>query len=355
MMNIFFGFLFLLLCVNCYAEEPLASAQVLDKEMDYIVKEGDTLWDISQRFYGDPFLWPRLWQQNQYITNPHHISPGDRIRLYPYKVLIEIEEERPPAKEETRPLLPPQLEEVREPLPPVPEIIRLVIYPEVHSAGFITDKMEGIGRIVAAKVDKLELIAEDEIYINFRKGFSINKGDTFTIFRVGEPIKHPVTQKVIGRKVLILGTAVITKTKEGEAQTALITRSYDSMTKGDELTPYFEPSEELAVRSMGKPLYGWIVASQLNKLELVEGDVVYIDRGEDDGIRQGHVFNVLRRGAVVLDPASVKKKDKEKIKLPDELIARLVVVKTQLKTATAIIVQNRLSVQVGDEITTVAE
>jgi ribosomal protein L24 len=160
---------------------------------------------------------------------------------------------------------------------------------------------------------------------------------------------------VIGRKVLILGTAVITKTKEGEAQTALIIRSYDSMVRGDELTPYFEPREELAVRPMEKLLYGWIVASQLNKLELVEGDVVYIDRGEDDGVHPGHVFHVFRRGAVVLDPVTGKKKDKEKIKLPDELIARLVVVKTQLKTATAIIVQNRLSVQVGDEVTTVAE
>ena len=74
---------------------PSASAQVLDKEMDYTVKKGDTLWDISKRFYNDAFLWPRLWQQNQYITNPHQIAPGDRIRLYPYKVLIE-EEAKPP-------------------------------------------------------------------------------------------------------------------------------------------------------------------------------------------------------------------------------------------------------------------
>jgi RecA-family ATPase len=69
---------------------------------------------------------------------------------------------------------------------------------------------------------------------------------------------------------------------------------------------------------------------------------------------------VLRRGAVVEYPApddnkKKKKKETEKVKLPDELIARLVVIRTQEKTSTAVIVQARLSVYVGDEITTVTE
>ena len=352
------------------AKEPLAKeppsasapAKVLDKEMDYIVKKGDTLWDISKRFYNDAFLWPRLWQQNQYITNPHQISPGDRIRLYPYKVLIEVEEKEPTTREEARPLPPPQVAETLPPLPPPPEIIRLTIFPEINSAGFITDKMEGIGRIVAAKLDKVQFVAEDEIYISFQKGISVKKGDQFTIFRVREPIEHPIIKKkVIGRRVQILGTAVITKTSEGAAQTALITRSYDAMVIGDKLTPYFAPREELAVKTMEQPLYGWIVAGQLlGKLEFVQGDVVYIDLGEEDHVRPGYIFQVLRRGAVVEYPVAdnnKKKKKKEtiKVKLPDELVARLVVIKTQQKTSTAVIVQNRLSVFVGDEVTTVAE
>jgi LysM repeat protein len=357
---IIFGLLILLAFAG-HAEEitaPLtkgsASAKVLDKEMDYLVKKGDTLWDISKRFYGDPFLWPRLWQQNQYITNPHHIAPGDRIRLYPYKVLIEVEEQKPPTVEEPKPLPPAPVEKAQPSLPSPPEIIRLVIYPEVNSAGFITDKMEGIGRIVGADVGRLQLTAEDEIYINFQKGVSVQKGDQFTIFRVGDPIEHPVIEdRVVGRKVLILGTAVITKTSEKQAQTALITRGYDTMVIGDEVTPYFAPREELAVSTMEKPLYGWIVASKLDKLELVVGDVVYIDLGEDDHVRPGHIFQAIRRRAVVKDLTSQKKK--AVVRLPDEIVARLVVIKTQQKTSTAVIVQTRLSAQIGDEVASVAE
>jgi DNA recombination-dependent growth factor C len=152
---------------------------------------------------------------------------------------------------------------------------------------------------------------------------------------------------------------VITRAAKDSAQTALITRSYNTIHRGDELTPYFASSEELAVRTVEKPLYGWIVASKQPKLELVEGDVVYIDLGDVDHIRPGHVFHVLRRGTVIEYPVADGKKKKrkktEKIKLPDELIARLVVVRTQQKTSTAVIVQTRLSVYVGDEVTTVTE
>ncbi|MCJ7662733.1 MAG: hypothetical protein MUO24_00670, partial [Desulfobacterales bacterium] len=109
----------------------------------------------------------------------------------------------------------------------------------------------------------------------------------------------------------------------------------------------------LAVGTMEKPLYGWIVASQRDKLELVEGEVVYIDRGEDDHLRPGHTFQVIRRGAVVSD--LVSKEKKAVVKLPDEIIAWLVVIKTQQKTSTALIVRTRLSVHVGDEVTTVVE
>ena len=340
-----------------HAEEPLVPSKVLDEERDYIVKKGDTLWDISERFYEDPFLWPRLWNQNQYITNPHFIYPGDRIRLYPYRVLIETEEVTPPPVEEVKPLPPPMVEEapplppsLPPPLPPPPEIIRLVSYPEVRSAGFLTKELEGIGRIIEAKVNKEQLVEEDEVYVNFQKGIEVLIGDQFTIIRVGDPIIHPVTKKKIGRKVQILGRTTIIATEEGRAQTALITRSYDSIRRGDELVPFFPPQEELPVSRLESPVYGWIVASKLPKLELVEGDVVYIDQGEENQIEPGNLFDVLRRGAVVRDPVS-----KRKVKLPDEAIARVAVISTQQKTATAVILNTRLPIHVGDEIMAVTE
>lgn len=346
---IFIGFI-MLLSPFVYSEEASLSSHVLEEEADYIVKEGDTLWDISKRFYNDPFLWPRLWQQNQYITNPHHISPGDRIRLYPYRVLIKTEKAPLPTVEEQKPLLPTAEEEVPPPLPPPPELIKLVIYPEVRSAGFITEELEGIGRIVAAKENKLELSEEDEVYINFQKGISVQKGDQFTIFKVGEFVEHPHTRKKIGRKIQILGRATIIATNEGKAHTALITRSFDGIKRGDEVIPFFPPKEELVVRKAERPIYGWAIASKLTKLELAEGDIVYIDQGEEDQVQPGTLFDVFHRGGKVENPDALRK-----VRLPDEPIARLVVISTQQQTATALIVHSRISVFVGDEIMAVVE
>ncbi len=47
----------------------------------YIIQEGDTLWDISDKFLDSPWYWPKIWEMNQYITNPHWIYPGNELKF----------------------------------------------------------------------------------------------------------------------------------------------------------------------------------------------------------------------------------------------------------------------------------
>ena len=47
----------------------------------YKIRSGETLWSLSRTLYGDGHFWPRVWAQNQGITNPHLIRPGHTLQF----------------------------------------------------------------------------------------------------------------------------------------------------------------------------------------------------------------------------------------------------------------------------------
>ncbi len=47
----------------------------------YIVKEGDTLWDVSARFLTEPWRWQEIWDANPQVKNPNLIYPGEELIL----------------------------------------------------------------------------------------------------------------------------------------------------------------------------------------------------------------------------------------------------------------------------------
>jgi hypothetical protein len=47
----------------------------------HVVKKGDTLWDLCDSYYQNPWSWPKVWSYNPQVLNPHWIYPGDQLRL----------------------------------------------------------------------------------------------------------------------------------------------------------------------------------------------------------------------------------------------------------------------------------
>jgi len=234
---------------------PGLTQEAKETEGLYTIKKGDTLWDISSKFLKDPFLWPKLWERNPYITNPHLIFPGNPIRLSAVEPVKKegpekVVEEKP--KEVVKEAKEAKVKKVEPPPPPVEMVIEKPArveetppyFPEIRDAGFMSDvSYRGIGIILEGKEGKSLMSAGDIVYLAFRTSEPILIGNKYTVFRASGEIRHPVTEKLVGEKYNIIGNVQIID-RYGNFFTAKITESFDAVMRGDLIQPYSKEKME---------------------------------------------------------------------------------------------------------------
>lgn len=316
----------------------------------HIVVKGDTLWDISEHYLGNPFLWPKLWQWNDYITNPHFIYPGDEIRLYPPKVIVRRPViEKPPvvAKEEEEAEIAPAEIAPEEVIEEAPELVEEEMvgykFSELKSSGMIAEEeMEGVGRIIDADDGRLMLSEGDRIYIAFSETPAI--GIPYSVFKTEGKISHPVTGKFLGYKISVLGTVEV-KEFADEVATAVITKSYNVISRGDLIKPKEEIPDSIEPAFADSALEGYIVASKESMVTYGEKDIVYIDLGKKNGVKPGTGFIVYKKGERIKDPATGKK-----YMLPPTTIGKLMAIDIKEETSVAIITNSIEEMRDGERI-----
>jgi hypothetical protein len=223
-----------------------------EAEEVYTIKSGDTLWDISSKFLKDPSLWPKLWQRNPSITNPHWIYPGNTIRLSPIEEVKEVKEEpkkveveRRPAEEVKKVEAPPAEKKREEVVGTKPGEEKPPVFPEARSAGFISDiNFKGIGVILQNKESKTLMAEGDIVYLSFKTSDPILTGNKYTIFRPSDEVTHPTTGKKVGRKFNITGNLQIID-QSGSFYTAKIIEAFETILVGDLVKHYVKEKMEV--------------------------------------------------------------------------------------------------------------
>lgn len=315
---------------------------------DYMVVKGDTLWDISAKEIGDPFLWPKIWKENPDIKNPDRIYPGQQVRipLHLLKMVAEqkaVEEVEKKVDEAVVAPEPPKIEPVvEEPPKPVERKIipikkRYIVDKDtLISSGYITDyispKIKSVGSIAGAPTGRTLFGINDYIYITTNS--SSNKGDRFYIIRPVALIEHPKTKVKIGHLIEVLGIAQTIGNEDGKTK-ALITKSYNEIRKGDLLDTFYDMEPAIEDDTARTPdINALIIAAR--KMKTISGflDIIFIDKGSNDGLMAGDMLRT-----VTVD------KDNE-----SRSVGTIQIINTMDSTATAIVKKSEYVISVGDEV-----
>ena len=282
----------------------------------HIVQKGDTLWDLCEKYYGDPWLWPKLWEMNPFITNPHLLSPGDRINL-----LEDVPLKRKAVKEETKHASTVKKEpEAKAWWARGLEISGLT---NVKAIGYLSpDPMESCGQIISADTEHLILSERDKVVLRL-EGNMTRPGDLIWVYKCSDKIKNPLNEEPLGYIVSILGNVKVTERIEGTLFKAVVNETYRDIRVGDKLTTYSPVSSCVVPTSAPQGLETTIMAVKDEHQIIGQFSVVYLEDGYGQGVQRGNLFEVIR----------------EREGLPDVVIGYVLVVDSRPDSSVGIVVE----------------
>jgi len=161
-------------------------------------------------------------------------------------------------------------------------------------------------------------------------------------------VKHPITGKLLGHMVEIFGDAEVRAVTDGKIARVVLVDSINPIERGYLVGPLKRQFKVVQPVATKADLQGMVVAT-LRPHELVgEEDLVFIDRGKNDGVELGNRFMVTRRGDGYQPLLSRGPMDDRRF--PRETIGEIVVVDLRDHLSTGIVVNSTVESRIGDRV-----
>jgi len=273
---------------------PSTTGKASAPGQQHTVEKGDTLWDLSQKFLGSPWYWPKVWSYNPEIANPHWIYPGNEVRFYGQgeEVPTQVEAGEPEQQVDEGEMYDDKVTSAGQ-IGYRPKAGQAVLLP-----GFVTpDEIESSGTIYGSFSERIVLTYPDNIYVKFNKK-APKLGETYVIFRNEGEVSHPITLRSVGYFTAVLAEAKVVRIDSDKRATVVITKQYDEVRRGDLLGPAGEPLIKLvAARPNGKAVKDARLVAEVKTYLTVFGEhqLAIMDKGSDDGVKVGNTFTFWRQ------------------------------------------------------------
>lgn len=345
----------------------------------YDIQKGDTLWDISQRLFGNANYWPKVWALNSKIGNPHIVSPGEQLSFTPGSSsnLPKLEKSSgensgAPLAEATEPTEATYSEpftasgtkkkeyEKIHPNKWAPETYLTKIQTQQQYDEMGIDKelkisiprrfvfrvpalandttIPSLGEVVASRRDGKGLTEQETIFLSSNDQ-DLQVGTTYSV--LSEP--QYVRERKADRTAYLynaLGEVRIVGVRD-DLYIGKITRAFDIISRGDKLYPLLPLIDSLKPVAAPNLLESLVITNSINNTtNIAQFRYIHFDRGIEDGVQIGNVFRVYAYD----DPITQRKiTDSDFLVVADALV-----VHSTAQFSTALVIRSRETFTRGD-------
>jgi hypothetical protein len=325
----------------------------------HVVQQGETLWSLAERYFGDPLLWPEIYRLNtDVVEDPHWIFPGEELRLVPSEEAVaavtpgavvtpqdvtvtpsgDTLQPAPPARAADAPtIFSPRLSQPRQQTETVEiqtaRAYRAVRDGEYYSAGFLTENQPLVsgrvrGTVQSAAIRRLTTNATaslfSDVVVTSPPGDSLVRGDLLLTYRESGEIAG------YGQVIRPTGLLRVTAPWDESSASATVVRMYGQITDGQgviKVTPFVFP-QNVRAEEISDGVQGRVVGLRDPRELVTMQDVIFIDRGADDGVRLGDVFAISGVSGASAGVGAVEQDQ-----------ARALIVNTRARTSSAVVIE----------------
>lgn len=320
----------------------------------HIVGPGETLWSLAQQYLGDALLWPEIYRLNTaVIEDPHWIFPGEELRFVPGEEALapagdavvtvapsgDTVRQTPVARPAAAPTIfaptalapatTQQAVELRN-----ERAYRAVRAGEYYAAGFVTEEQHLpsgrlLGNVQTAAIRRLTASATATLFsavaLRPPPEDTLQRGDLLLAYRRGGAIR--------GYGDVIVPTGLLRVTSPGDARSnavATVVALYGQMTDGQEFIRVapFSFATNARAEDVADGLTGEVVGLRDGREVAAMQDVLFINRGAEDGVHLGDVFAISSVASGGGDVGAVERDH-----------GRALIVNTRPHTSSAVIIE----------------
>jgi len=243
----------------------------------------------------------------------------------------------------------------------------LVPYTQYFTAGYVGEELEPIGNVLGNRAARSRggLISHDAmtvmdvLYLDIGQEDDVEVGDRFIVYSQYFDVRHPLQtfsitfereidlldreytgkfyhnmfaprHDIVGNQISVKGVVRVIETASVTSR-AVVEKAFNPIKVDDLIVPFPERRPPMIAMNYVPPkkdLQGYIISSRGNTLMITMNDVVFLDKGEEDGVDLGDRFEIYAYPLTI---------DEDEDDINPEVIGEITVISIQEDTSTGVI------------------